>query len=280
MRYLFHSILIALLFGLSSSTFAQTLVVDGSGSTPGAYKSISAAIATVTGPGAVIEIVGLVDPASGMPTGYSDNPFFPTTTQSAEIFPILVPPGVTLRRLGSAPVYIWSAAASSAPNIFEVQPASTLQPVKFVELNIIGGNIAISANLNTVNTRADVSIWGCWFSRNRMAAQAKSIDGALVRMEVEKCSLTDGQIATPGVQPGYQDQEIGFQFEAQDSSGTTPSSTVGSITELSVTGTFDNMNPVSSNNSLAGRGASTRVVDVFSAGSDLVHFPGVSLGDY
>lgn len=121
MRHLFYSILVTLFFGFSSSTIAQTLVVDGSGSTPGAYKSISAAIATVTGPGAVIEIVGLVDPASGMPTGYSDNPFFPTTTQSAEIFPILVPPGVTLRRLGSAPVYIWSAAAGSPPPLCQYQ---------------------------------------------------------------------------------------------------------------------------------------------------------------
>lgn len=114
------------------------ILVDGTGGTPEAFRSITAAVNS-SAPGDTIYIRGLE--MSGVPFGYADivHPAF-WSTQDAETFPIHLKPGMTLKPLDSTPVYVWSAATGGPPEaLFVADPGSSGVPTHLVDLHLAGG---------------------------------------------------------------------------------------------------------------------------------------------
>jgi len=109
-----------------------TYVVDGSGGTPGAFTSITGALAGA-GSGDIVQVKGMVDPVSNLPVGYSENNFFGGI---GETFPISVPSGVTIAGI-SGPVYVYSQNASPPAAIFDLSTGSA--QTRIGNLGVLGG---------------------------------------------------------------------------------------------------------------------------------------------
>ena len=252
--------------------------MDGSGTTPGfTHRSITDAAAA--SPGDTIEIAGLVDSAN-LPGGYTNGtPLFASTGQPPELFPITLPVGVTLRQSGNTQVFIWESFGGASPvDLFLVSSSTILSPTTFRDLTFVGGGVAIHAEVTGAGLRADVIVRDCRFSNNQTGTRAASLTGGLVQMGLLNCALSDSTAAiSPSLSPPiFQAPRFGFRFSAVESSGGTPSSTVGRIEELSVSGAFSSMDPQPDSYTSDLPVPVTRVVDVSVLGSEPsnVHFPG------
>ena len=243
-------------------------MVDGSGSTPGASISITAGIAALVPGDTVIDVVGLVD-ANGDPVGYSQTPFL--ATQGAETFPLVVPPGITIRQMGSAPVYVWDSFGTPGLILFELEP-SLVGPAltRLTNLTIMGGFIGVSADWLTAPRELDVLVKSCRFSGQTIATRASTAAGAEVRFGLQNCTITDATITSLATPPFLRAPRDGFQFFSSGAgTGFVPSATTGVISDLSVIGDFAIMAPsdpmVARNDLLI---PTTKLIHVFAGGDE------------
>ncbi|MFK5954839.1 MAG: hypothetical protein QM477_00160 [Planctomycetota bacterium] len=218
-------------------------MVDGSGNTPGASLSITDGIAALGPNDTVIDVIGMSDP-NGNPLGYSQRPLT-GSPQTAEIFPIGVPPGITIRQSGSVPVYVWDAVGGIGLNLFELDfsltgPALT----RFTGISMMGGAVAVEARSLAAFSELDVLIKNCRFSGQTIATIANAEGGATIRFGVQNCTIADSTITTSADPPILRAPSTGFEFVARGSSaGLLPSTTIGRIEDLAVVGDFAVMAP-------------------------------------
>jgi len=276
MKCKIHNFLLkpAAIAGLLCTYASGQAVVDGTGNTPGAFTSITSAVNSIS-TGGTVDIIGMIDPGTGNPVGYSQSPFF--AGQLAEAFPISVPPGARIRQIGTDAVYIWdSVGGASPPNLFDLQSSTTYQLTRVIGLSFLGGNFAINETVTGSSLQLTTLVRDCRFSGNRVAVVCRSTQGALAEASVRDCLIADLVPPTPSSPPVLQAPQAGLRFWAEDEStggAPIPSITNGEVLNLNTTGAFAIMDPQYSfgPNDLAV--PTTRLVEVFATGSSIAQHP-------
>ncbi len=214
----------------------------------------------------------MIDPASGLPVGYTQTNYFLGGSQ--ETFPLQIPSGVTVKKSGSVPVFIWdSVGGAIPPDLMETTSSTVMQPTKIIGLSFLGGRNAIYSEAMGSGNRIDLLVNDCRFSRNQVGVFTKALTGGLARAAVRNCLISDQAPNAMGGRPALQDQQVGIKYWALDSGASSSSQAVGEILNLNTSGSFSAMDPQYPNNGYNGymmlNLQTSRLVEVWAAESDV-----------
>ncbi|RMH03913.1 MAG: hypothetical protein D6702_04535, partial [Planctomycetota bacterium] len=243
--------------------------MDGTGATPGAFSSITTAVAAA-GSGDTIYIRGME--LNGSPVGYCETPYLPY--QGPETFPIVLKPGMVLKPMDTTAVHVWTTSGSPPPALFQVQARTGSEMTKLESLILGGGQVGLLVD-GTGGGNYDVTVKDVIFARNSIGLAALADQGADVHVKVQDCRIHDGAIVVPGgASPVPQKQSIGLQFHATDQG--TPGKVTAEVNNFKVVGNYllSAMEPLDfavEPNDLATLDKVTRVVEVFVDGMTPEH---------
>lgn len=211
-----------------------TYVVDGSGGTPGAFTSITGALAS-SASGDTIQVKGMVDSVSNLPVGYTEINFFGGI---GETFPLVVPSGVTIAGT-SGPVYVYSQNASPPAAIFDLNTG--VSQTRIGNLGVLGGAIGIKVH----GGNADVLLQKITFSNNVVGFSSLAQDTSLHTLEITGCTFK-GLLPSLANPPGSYAESVGLKFEADElTSGLIPR-IEATVNNLASVGPFTGMGGVGS----------------------------------
>ncbi|RMH02624.1 MAG: hypothetical protein D6702_08270 [Planctomycetota bacterium] len=221
----------------ASGAFAQgQAVVDGSGGTPGAYLTISDAVAG-TAAGDTILAKGLIDGATGLPIGYANESFpIPATERTIKQYP------------GTPAVYVYPPSGSGATAVFSIAvsggapKATTLK-----DLRLVGGPIGVEVVVGSAPSQDSVTLDGLRFSRNETAVSVRADGNGEIgyggsQLRLDDCTIAFDPLMAVSPQPDYRPPLHGLFFRA-GSEGSQP--TLGriwaEIVNLKTVGDFDGL---------------------------------------
>ena len=178
---------------------------------------------------------------------YSDDPSLLT---NAEVFPIVIPAGVVVKRGDGTPVFVAPGAGSTyvGPVFrFEGSGGATLTS-KLEGIHLLGADTGVVI-ANTAGGGLHFEATDCVFARNRTGLFAGASDGQSLDLLIEGCSITDfadGSV-TLIPPPRLLQHEIGVAFEAVGNGGAAPPIIEADLNGLTTSGSFESavMHPIS-----------------------------------
>lgn len=195
--------------------------------------------------------------SGGQPLAYSNS-------NTGEVFPIVVPSGVTVIGVGT-PVYLWPDAGLIPASVLDLSGDATL-----AKLRIGGGNIGI--DMNDIGS-STVSLTKITFNRNRTALACVQTSGGTTTVTLDNCRITDADTAGT-----MQPQAIGLRFEAREEehgisvieATVNNLTTSGDFSTLSGGGYFNDSPLMAENN-----GNASQLIQAFASGFTSEHANGL-----
>jgi len=206
-------------------------VVDGADATT---LSITQA-ASLAGPGDFIRIIGMTDPATGKPVGYTESNFF---GNAGEVFPITIADGISVYTTGS-PVYVYSAIPSGTTALFTLAANTGSNQTRIAGITFLGGQIAIDADADGSSGAIvkDILLQDLTFHNNGTGVSAVCANDVTLSFVADDCRITGAMpvLANP---PGILAMDIGFRFQANGNGSTGLPKVTASINSLVTAGPF------------------------------------------
>lgn len=247
--------------------------MDGSGTIPGSYDSLTDLVQSVTlQAGDTVLIQGL-QAIGGQAVAYSNVPGL--GTQGAENFSQLVfPHGVTIRPNDATPVYLAAAGGLNPAFLLSVQgndPDAVIE-TKISGVTFIGGTIGLKLDESANGSLKPCRLDSLTFCRNKVGLSAE-VNGVTMDLDLDDSVVSD-QVPTLVQSPALQPQTIGLKLHALEN-GSGAGRIEASVNSLSLNGDFATMAPEPFVHGDTGwseyTDAGTRLIEVYAGGVQSEH---------